>query len=112
LYVRDVPFLGGDSYTGLDQFGRVIDQNWWNGSTISSTDRFQYGFDRANQVLYKNNLVASAQSELYHANSTATGDNNTAYDKLGRLTGFARGTLSASGNNGTGLDAVTSASRS
>ena len=103
---------GGDIYTGLDRFGRVIDQNWWNPSTISSTDRFQYGFDRASEVLYKNNLVAPAQSELYHASSTASGDNNSAYDLVGRLTGFARGTLSASGNNGSVLDTVASSSRS
>ena len=103
---------GGDIYTGLDRFGRVIDQNWWNPSTISSTDRFQYGFDRASEVLYKNNLVAPAQSELYHASSTASGDNNTAYDLVGRLTGFARGTLSASGNNGSVMDTVASSSRS
>jgi hypothetical protein len=89
----------------------VIDQNWWNPSTTSSTDRFQYGYDRADEVLYKNNLVASAQSELYHANSTTSGDNNTAYDGLGRQAGFARGTLSSSGHNGTGLDTVASPSK-
>ncbi len=103
---------GGDIYTGLDRFGRVIDQNWWNPSTTSSTDRFQYGYDRASQVLYNNNLVAPAQSELYHASSTASGDNNSAYDLVGRLTGFTRGTLSASGNNGSVLDTVPSSSRS
>ena len=32
---------GGVSYSGLDRFGRVIDQNWVHGST--STDRFQFG---------------------------------------------------------------------
>ncbi len=103
---------GGDIYTGLDRFGRVIDQNWWNASSSTSTDRFQYGYDHASQVLYKNNLVAPTQSELYHASSTASGDNNTAYDLVGRLTGFARGTLSASGNNGSVLDTVASSTRS
>ena len=104
--------MGGDIYTGLDRFGRVIDQNWWSASSSTSTDRFQYGYDRASQVLYKNNLVAPTQSELYHASSTASGDNNSAYDLVGRLTGFARGTLSASGNNGSVLDTVPSSSRS
>ncbi len=36
---------------------------------------------------------------------------NTSYDPLGRLTAFARGTLSASGNNGTSLDTITSPSQ-
>jgi YD repeat-containing protein len=96
----------GDQYTGLDRFGRVADQNWVNPSTGVSTDRFQYGYDQSGNVLYKNNLVNSSFSELYHANSTSTGDNSTAYDNLNRITGFRRGTLSASGNNGSTLDTV------
>ena len=102
---------GGDIYTGLDRFGRVIDQNWWNTNNSTSTDRFQYGYDRDSQALFKKNLVAPAQSELYHANSIAAGDNNTAYDGLGQLTAFARGTLSASGKNGTVPDTVSTPSR-
>ena len=103
--------VNGDPYTGLDQFGRVIDQNWWSPSTLSSTDRFQNGYDRDSQTLFKKNLVTPAQSELYHANSIAAGDNNTAYDGLGQLTAFARGTLSASGKNGTVPDTVSTPSR-
>ncbi|HXE51533.1 MAG TPA: RHS repeat-associated core domain-containing protein, partial [Tepidisphaeraceae bacterium] len=100
---------GGDQYTGLDEFGRVIDQNWVNTTTGVSTDRFQYGYDRNSNVLYKNNLLNGTFSELYHSNSTAAGDNNSAYDPLNRLTYFSRGTLSASGNNGAGgLDTVAS----
>ncbi len=102
----------GDSVTGLDRFGRVIDQNWVNPTTGVSTDRFQYGYDANSNVLYKNNLISSVNSELYHASSTASGDTATAYDPLNRLTGFARGTLSASGHNGSTLDTVPSAARS
>ncbi len=102
---------GGDQYTGLDRFGRVIDQNWWNPTTKTSTDRFQYGYDRDGNVLYSNNLVNSAESELYRANSTTSGDSNTAYDALGRQTAFARGTLSSSGHNGSQLDTIASPSR-
>jgi RHS repeat-associated protein len=98
---------GGDQYTGLDRFGRVSDQNYVNVSTSTSTDRFQYGYDRDGNVLYKNNLVNSADSELYHANSSTSGDNNTAYDPLNRLVSYQRGTLSSSGNNGSSLDTVT-----
>jgi RHS repeat-associated protein len=97
---------GGDRYTGLDRFGRVSDQNWVNPSIVTSTDRYQYGYDAGSNVLYKNNLVNSSFSELYHANSTGSGDNASAYDKLNRLQAFRRGTLSSSGHNGSGLDTV------
>jgi YD repeat-containing protein len=97
----------GDQYIGLDRFGRIADQRFIpSGSPSSPTDRFQYGFDRDGNVLFKNNLVSSSFSELYHANSSTSGDNATAYDKLNRLTGFRRGTLSASSNNSGGLDTV------
>lgn len=103
---------GGDQYTGLNRFGEVVDQNYVNPSTGVSTERFQYGYDEAGNVLYKNNLKGPSFSELYHNNSSAVGDNNTgstkAYDPLNRLQAFRRGTLSASGNNGTnGLDTIT-----
>jgi RHS repeat-associated protein len=100
---------GGDRYTGLDRFGRVIDQYYLNTSTSTATDRLQYGYDRSGNVLYSKNLVNGAFSELYHASSGATGDNNTAYDPLNRLTTFRRGTLTSSGNNGTSLDTITTA---
>ena len=102
---------GGDQYVGLDRFGRVIDQNWWNPTTQAATDRFQYGYDRDGEVLYSNNLVNSAESELYRSNSTTSGDSNTAYDGLGRQVAFARGTLSSSGHNGGQLDTIATASR-
>jgi RHS repeat-associated protein len=68
-----------------------------------------YQYDRNGNVLYKNNLVNTTFSELYHVSSTALGDNNVAYDKLNRLTAFSRGTLTSSGHNGTGLDTITTA---
>ncbi|MGH9205538.1 MAG: hypothetical protein ACRD1G_03105, partial [Acidimicrobiales bacterium] len=55
----------GDKYTGLDRFGRVAEQNWYNTSTSSSTDDFQYGYDRDSNVLWKLNNVNTAFSELY-----------------------------------------------
>ncbi len=94
--------------TTLDGFGRIADLNYVNTATSTSTDHFAYGYDRNGNVLYKNNLVNGSFSELYHASSVTTGDSNTAYDPLNRLTGFVRGTLSSSGNNGTTLDTVTS----
>ncbi len=73
---------GGDRYTGLDRFGRVIDQNWINTSTGASVDRLQYAHDRDGNVLSRNDLVETALSQLY------------SYDNLSRLSSFSQGTLS------------------
>jgi RHS repeat-associated protein len=94
----------GDQYTGLDRFGRVVDQNWYNTSTSSSTDDFQYGYDQNSNMLYKNNTVDTVFSELYHASGAGNG-----YDGLNQLSAFARGTLSASQQGGQ-LDTVSSPS--
>ena len=56
----------GDQYTGLDRFGRVIDQVWRNSSG-SVIDRYQYGYDRSGNRVSKNNLVDSALSEVWSA---------------------------------------------
>lgn len=85
----------GDQYVGLDRFGRVVDQHWYNPGTQTSTDRFQYGYDRDSNRLYRDNLVNSAFGELYHASGQGNG-----YDNLNQLTGFARGVLSASQSGG------------
>jgi hypothetical protein len=53
---------GGDQYTGLDRFGRVIDQNWVNTSSGTSAARYQYGYDRSGDVLYRADLVEPALS--------------------------------------------------
>lgn len=87
-----------DEYTGLDRFGRVIDQVWRNSSSGALTDRYQYGYDRAGNRLFRNNLVDSAMSELY------------AYDDLNQITEFARGTLSDANSDGV-FDTVASPSR-
>ncbi len=79
----------GDQYVGLSRFGQIVDQNW---STLDSTpvtlDRFVYGYDRDGNPLYKQNMVGSADSELY------------TYDSLNRLATFARGTLEDSNSDG------------
>ena len=95
---------GGDQYIGLDRFGRVVDQRWTT-SGGTAADRFQYGYDQGGNVLYKNNLVFSLASELYHPNGTGNG---LGYDALNRMVSFTRGTLTAS--NGT-LDTVTVANQ-
>ena len=78
----------GDPYTGVDRFGRVVDQRWLSTAAGSATDRFQYGYDADGNRLYRDNLVNPAFGELYQASGTDNG-----YDPLNRLTDFARGTL-------------------
>ena len=88
----------GDQYTGLDRFGRVVDQRW----TLDAgghADRFTYGHDRNGNRLYEENLLESTLSEFYH-------DGN-GYDALNRLGAFSRGT-----HNGTKDGLTGSASRS
>jgi len=95
----------GDQYTGLDRFGRVVDQRWVVTSNGTPTDRFQYGYDRNSNALFRNNLVNTAFGELYHASGAGNG-----YDNLNQLSGFLRGVLTASGGTGTPLDTVASPS--
>ena len=73
----------GDMYTGLDRFGRIVDDNWYNTNTSASTDDFQYGYDADSDVLWRNNMVNIAFGELY------------SYDNTGQLTSFQRGTLNS-----------------
>ena len=75
---------GGDSVIGLDRFGRAIDQYWGTGTT--TTDEFQYGYDKDNNRLYAVNVVNSNFGELYH------------YDSFNQIADFTRGTL-ANDNN-------------
>jgi hypothetical protein len=79
---------GGDQYTGLDRFGRVVDQRWLVASSGTATDRFKYGFDRDGNRLYRTNELNHSFDELYHANGASNG-----YDSLNQLAAFARGTL-------------------
>ncbi|HLY64785.1 MAG TPA: hypothetical protein VKU60_04545, partial [Chloroflexota bacterium] len=82
----------GDHYTGLDRFGRVIDQLWLSGGT---TDEFQYTYDANSNVTAKTSMV----------NDGTSGDYNEAYsyDNLNRLTGYSRGGTAAGSYT---LDAV------
>jgi hypothetical protein len=50
----------GDQYTGLDRFGRVVDQRWLKVATQAATDRFQYGYDRDSNRLWRDNLANAA----------------------------------------------------
>jgi RHS repeat-associated protein len=81
---------GGDQYTGLDRFGRVVEQKWYNNTTATTTDDFKYGYDRNSNVLWRTNEINHNFDELYHANGSTNG-----YDNLNQLTAFARGQLNA-----------------
>ena len=72
----------GDQYTGLDRFGRVVDQRWIRPADSSHVVRLQHAYDRNGSKLYADNLVFPDQSELYHANGAAP---NSAYDSYNRL---------------------------
>jgi hypothetical protein len=79
----------GDQYIGLDRFGRIVDQRWVDGSGMDK-DRYQYGYDRGSNRLWRDNLVNAAFGELY------------AYDGLNQLTSFQRGTLNSTKTGLTG----------
>src|SRR5262249_36579957 len=96
----------GDQYTGLDRFGRVVDQRWLVSGTGTATHRCRYGYDRDGSRLYRDNLVNSSFGELHHANGATAG-----YDLLNQLTDFRRGVLSDSNSDGV-PDTVATVSRS
>jgi RHS repeat-associated protein len=103
----------GDQYTGLDRFGRIVDQDWQqlnsSGTTVTGhVDRFQYGYDRNGNVVYKDNKVNSSFSELYVTDRSGGADGE--YDKLNRLTAFQRGSLSDTNSDGK-LDSITASTR-
>jgi RHS repeat-associated protein len=70
----------GDKYTGLDRFGRVVEQRWAKGTTATAqvVDRYVYTYDRNGNRLTRSNLLAAAFSETYQ------------YDALNQLQTFAR----------------------
>jgi len=71
----------GDKYTGLDGFGRVVDQRWTQGTAATSpvVDRYSYTYDRNSNRLTRVNGVNASFNETY------------AYDETNQLTSFARG---------------------
>lgn len=73
---------GGDQYTGLDRFGRVVDQRWRHGS--AEKERVQYGFDRASNRVWRDNLVAASGQDEYYT-----------YDGVNEIKTLKRGTLNA-----------------
>ncbi len=79
----------GDQYTGLDRFGRIVDQRWINGSNVD-VDRFKYSYDHNGNVLYKENIVNTGLSEVY------------TYDDLNQIASYKLGTLNVGKTDVTG----------
>ncbi len=69
---------GGDQYVGLDQFGRVVNQNWVNSSG-ATVDGYTYSYDANGNVTAKNNTLDSAYSQTF------------TYDQLNRLASSTQG---------------------
>ncbi len=78
-------YFGGTSgtYAGVDRFGRVVDQKWYDYAASAVRDQYTYGYDRAGNRLWRENATASAKDEFY------------TYDEIHRLVNFDRGTLNA-----------------
>jgi len=71
-------------YAGLDRFGRVVDQLWYDYGASANRDRFTYGYDRASNRLYRENAVATSGLDEYYT-----------YDDVNRLATYDRGDLNA-----------------
>ncbi|MBK9140559.1 MAG: hypothetical protein IPM17_17695 [Verrucomicrobia bacterium] len=56
----------GDQYTGLDRFGRLVDQRWLKTSDGTHRERVQYGFDRAGNRVWRDNLVGTSNQDEYY----------------------------------------------
>jgi RHS repeat-associated protein len=80
----------GDKYTGLDRFGRIVEQAWENSSASVVTDDFKYGYDRNGNALYRINMLNAAFDEIYHANGSGNG-----YDGFDQIQAFSRGVLNS-----------------
>jgi RHS repeat-associated protein len=76
-------------YAGLDRFGRIVDQLWYDYGANTSRDQYTYGYDRASNRLYRENTSAGGKDEFY------------SFDEVDRLVALDRGDLNA------GKDAIT-----
>lgn len=87
---------GGDSLTGLDRFGRVLDQNWFTTATGAALDRRQYAYDADSNLLYAEDHRAPYSQGLSPASNLNQADGasaSAAYDTLNRQVNYQRGAL-------------------
>jgi len=73
------------SYTGIDRFGRVVDQLWidYGEDPDVNVARILHGYDRDSNRLYREDYEATANGQAY--------DELYSYDGLNRLTDMQRG---------------------
>lgn len=77
----------GDIYRGLDRFGRVKDNRWYDYGASTDVDRIKYGYDRAGNRIWRENVVATSLSKAF--------DELYSYDGIHRLQDMQRGTLNS-----------------
>jgi hypothetical protein len=46
---------------GFDRFGRVIDQLWYAYGASADRDRYRYGYNRASNRLYRENMLTNGR---------------------------------------------------
>ena len=103
---------GSGNVTGLDRFGRVVDQIWtdYGADPDEVIDRYTYTYDRAGNRLTRANALQTALSETYSYNalneliSTARNDN---FDQSWTLDGL--GNFSTFDDDGISQDRTTNA---
>ena len=76
-------YFGGTSgtYSGFDNFGRVVQQLWYDYGASANRDKFTYGYNRASNRIYREHSLATLKDEFY------------SYDGVNQLTASQRGTL-------------------
>jgi len=57
------PGLSLNHENALDRFGRIVDHAWKKGTT--DVVRIQHGYDRAGSRIYRNDVIHTANSEVY-----------------------------------------------
>lgn len=77
----------GDIYSGLDRFGRVKDNRWYDYGSSTDVDRIKYGYDRAGNRIWRENTVATSLSKEF--------DELYGNDAIYRLQDMQRGTLNS-----------------
>lgn len=77
----------GDIYAGFDRFGRVKDSRWYSYALAIplDVDRIKYGYDRASNRIWRENVVAATLLKDF--------DELYSYDGLHRLKDMGRGRL-------------------
>jgi RHS repeat-associated protein len=78
---------GSGQITGLDRFGRVVDQVWSDYGNSTTVDEFKYGYDMSGNVAWKENVVSRGQPSPVYLDELYT------YNGLDELTALARGEL-------------------